>query len=144
MVGLRIRVNSETQAALGAHPQKQARLVLEEWARRHPAKKWVRRTQFADGDFIEIDQCGITLASVEPRHGSSVPSVGDGTTSTERPQRGQRHPLPGAAVALWQEAPRAPGRFGRRERGPATLPVRGHAPEGRTEVRPAAFTRGHR
>jgi hypothetical protein len=39
MVGLRVRVNSETRAALGAHPQKQARLVLEEWARRHPAKK---------------------------------------------------------------------------------------------------------
>lgn len=39
MVGLRVRVNSETQAALGPHPQKQARLVLEEWARRHPAKE---------------------------------------------------------------------------------------------------------
>jgi hypothetical protein len=39
MVGLRIRVNSETQAALGAHPQKQARLVLEEWAKRQAGKK---------------------------------------------------------------------------------------------------------
>jgi hypothetical protein len=39
MVGLRIRVNSETRAALGAHPQKQARLVLEEWAGRQARKK---------------------------------------------------------------------------------------------------------
>jgi hypothetical protein len=39
MVGLRVRVNSETQAALGAHPQKHARLVLEEWAKRHPTKE---------------------------------------------------------------------------------------------------------
>jgi hypothetical protein len=30
--------NSDTRAALGEHPHTQARLILEEWAKLHPAK----------------------------------------------------------------------------------------------------------
>jgi hypothetical protein len=39
MTGLKVRVSADTRAALGPHPHKQARLVLEAWAKRHPAKK---------------------------------------------------------------------------------------------------------
>jgi hypothetical protein len=38
MTSLKVRVSAETRAALGEHPYKQARLVLEEWAKLHPAK----------------------------------------------------------------------------------------------------------
>jgi hypothetical protein len=31
--------NSDTRAALGEHPHKQARIILEEWAKRQKAKK---------------------------------------------------------------------------------------------------------
>jgi hypothetical protein len=33
------RVSAEARAALGPHPYTQARIVLEEWANRNPAKK---------------------------------------------------------------------------------------------------------
>ena len=39
MTGLKIRVSDETRAALGEHPHRQARLILEEWAKLHPAKE---------------------------------------------------------------------------------------------------------
>ena len=39
MVGLKVFMSTSTRAALGPHPHKQARLVLEEWAKAHPAKK---------------------------------------------------------------------------------------------------------
>ena len=33
MTSIQVRVNYETRRALGLHPNKQARLVLEEWAK---------------------------------------------------------------------------------------------------------------
>jgi hypothetical protein len=33
------RVSAEARAALGPHPYTQARIVLEEWARKNPGKK---------------------------------------------------------------------------------------------------------
>jgi len=39
MTGLKVRVSNETRAALGEHPHKRARIILEEWAKLNPAKK---------------------------------------------------------------------------------------------------------